>query len=151
MMVSWYNGIIMSRTPPSGFRYEYIDQDDYSEEMEGAYNLFNNNGIHLHRLETPSVVMIKGDSIVGAVSWSLDPFNQTASFSVAVDEQFRRSGIASYLIDKVIEDAEADEVVIELHAEVVNPIAMTPLLKSKGFVKHEADPRGRLWVKSLVK
>ncbi len=109
------------------------------DEIDGiAEDLFRDIGIRFSSVEEMAFAAIVGDQVVGAATLGRNREEEgwVFTFSVVVDEDWRRRGIAKKLVEAVMtkaaEDAEALEEGAEYRVWVVNE-HMAHLLSNLGF------------------
>lgn len=114
--------------------------DDEAEDWHGeAYDLFDEARIHLYRYQEPVLGVVEGDYLVAALAAGPphgDP-HMGMSFSVVVDPEHRRKGLARALIEDFVEYCTFEGFPVE--AQVVNEEAMVPLLTELGFTAEGHD------------
>ncbi len=107
---------------------------DYYDVLDEIETLFTSSGIRVSRDEEPYQICIEGGVVKGATVVSMrqdEAEGIVVRFSVAVEEESRRTGIAKELISSLMRDyKQLDGDMLE--AWVVNP-GMVPLLNSLGF------------------
>jgi len=109
---------------------------DINVALDLAEDLFRRNGIRMGSIEKIRAIAFYKNKVIGAASLGqhYDSTYECRSytFSVVVDDQWRRRGIAKNLIKTVMKEASEDPDPHLFGVWVVNP-HMIPLLESLGF------------------
>lgn len=116
--------------------FEEQTELDYYEVAEEAEQLFKRSSVNLMLRESIYTVCINGDKVEGALSLHTLGMNSitgniAVSFSVAVEPDTRRQGIARALLKRALEDFPSDQFDIEVR--VINP-NIVALLTQMGFL-----------------
>lgn len=122
----------------------HVRNDEETDEaevlLEAAYTFFKEQGVHLHSNYDEFLIMVHDDKPVGVAALAVydDDEEPSIEFSVAVDPQHHRQGIARALIQRVLKVAKNYQTEIwgsdvKVEAHVINPVAMNPLLTSLDF------------------
>lgn len=105
-----------------------------------ARDLFDDAGIRLSGIEAFHTFALDGEEVVGALAFGSEPdeMGVRLTFSIVVEESYRRQGIACQLVKAALEAAQAYPGAF-FRVWVVNP-HMAVLLEDMGF-----EPEGREW------
>jgi|GEM_PF-4468419 len=107
---------------------------DYYEVVEHAEQLFKKVNVNLMLRESIYLVCMNDETVEGALSLHTMGMTESGkievSFSVAVDPNTRRQGIARALLQHALEDFPADQ--FEIQVRVVNPL-IVKLMIEMGF------------------
>ena len=115
-----------------------LGEDEWSHEGD-ALNLMEDSGVNVHPDEEPWLVAVtkKGELIGAIVAREEGAWSEKIRFSVAVDEDHRRMGVAINMMQALVEYVEtvaaARQTSVELQAWVVNPNMGTLLLEHMEF------------------
>lgn len=122
------------------FVYVQMESDDEKDMLlaEEAARIFSTREIRLHRRYDGFILAMEGEETVGAVALAPYPSEDRLEFSVAVHPKWERKGIAKKLVLAALEWARryllpSSDGAVLVECEVVNEVAMPPLLRALGF------------------
>jgi GNAT superfamily N-acetyltransferase len=150
---------VTGRTPPSGLRIEFYDEqgdnDDRDERLaEAAWKIAHASPIRILSNKSLSAIAVLGRKVVGGGWYSVDMSHSDDepsqfSFDIVVAPGAQGKGVGDALVKEMLDQfrhAAHGHDELALNVEVVNP-AMERILVRRGFrVRDEEDPlavRGR--------
>lgn len=124
--------------------YRTIEEEDdnYSEHVDEAWNVFKNNKIRPNRLKDISDIALKDGTVIGAIAsgWDIDNNIATFSFDISIDKSNQGMQIGTNLVRQALSRYNNDKVAYidmgmetEIELEVVNIKFGEYLVRQFGF------------------
>jgi ribosomal protein S18 acetylase RimI-like enzyme len=124
--------------------YKTIDDedDDYSEHMDEAWDVFKNNKIRPNRNKDISDIALKDGTVIGAIAsgWDVDNNIATFSFDISIDKSNQGMQIGTNLVRQALSRYNNDKgayidmgMETEIELEVINVKFGEYLVRQFGF------------------
>jgi hypothetical protein len=124
--------------------YRTIDDEDdnYSEHMDEAWNVFKNNKIRPNRNKDISDIALKDGTVIGAIAsgWDVDNNIATFSFDISIDKSNQGMQIGTNLVKQALSRYNNDKFTYkdmgmntEIELEVINIKFGEYLVRQFGF------------------
>ena len=124
---------------------EYDDDEDDSEYIDNAINVFQNSGIRYDSSKNISDIALEDGTVIGSTAsgWYVDDKDRLVfSFDIVVEEKYRGKKIGTGLVDRAIQKFESERNESEeaygkksmMRIEAVNVNFGEYLIRKYGFI-----------------